>query len=106
MYTLIPSQVFDNDIDSVYQYIKDNSDAPMAVENLMKELKIKLNYLKKSPFARSFVQDEFLASIGFRPIKVKNYIIFYIIDDEKKVVNLIRFLYDKRDWKSILREEK
>jgi len=57
MYTLLPSQIFDNDIDSVYQYIKDNSEAPMAAENLMKELKAKLEYLKENPFVRSFIQD-------------------------------------------------
>ena len=38
MYSLVPSQLFDNDIDSVYQYIKENLEAPMAAENLMKEL--------------------------------------------------------------------
>ena len=77
MYTLLPSKLFDTDIDSVYQYIKQNLEAPMAAENLMKELKVKLNYLKETPFARSFVQDKFLANIGFRPIKVKNYVIYY-----------------------------
>ena len=105
MYTLLPSLLFDNDIDSVYQYISENLEAPRAAENLMKELKAKLNYLKENPFARSFVQDEFLANIGFRPIKVKNYVIFYIIDKKKNEINLIRFLYNKRDWKNILREE-
>ena len=105
MYTLLPSKLFDNDIDSVYQYIKENLEAPMTAENLMKELKAKLNYLKENPFARSYVQDEFLANIGFRPMKVKNYIIFYIIDQEKNIINLIRFLYNKRDWKNILRED-
>ena len=106
MFTLLPSQLFDNDIDSVYQYIRENLEAPMAAENLMKELKVKLNYLKENPFARSFVQDDFLASVGFRPINVKNYVIYYIIDEEKNVINLIRFLYNKRDWKNILRDEK
>ena len=105
MYTLLPSELFDSDIDSVYQYIKENLNAPMAAENLMKELKVKLKYLKENPYARSFVQDKFLASIGFRPIRVKNYVIFYIIDEEKSIINLIRFLYSKRDWKNILRED-
>ena len=106
MFRLIPSQLFDSDIDAVYMYIKENLEAPMAAENLMKELKEKLNYLKDNPFVRSFVQDEFLANIGFRPIKVKNYVIYYIVDDVKNEINLIRFLYNKRDWKNILREEK
>ena len=106
MFALLPSQLFVSDIDAAYQYIKLNLEAPMAAENLMRELKIKLNYLKENPFARSFVQDKFLANIGFRPIKIKNYVIYYIIDENKNEINLIRFLYNKRDWKNILREEK
>jgi hypothetical protein len=39
----------------------------------MKELKEKLNYLKENPFSRAYVQDKFLASMGFRSIRVKNY---------------------------------
>ena len=105
MYSLIPSQLFDIDVDSVYQYITENLEAPMAAENLMRELKLKLNYLKENPFARPLVHDKFLANIGFRPIKVKNYVIYYIVDKDKNVVNLIRFLYNKRDWKNVLREE-
>jgi len=105
MFTLIPSKLFDSDIDDVYQYIKGNLEAPMAAENLLKELKGKLNYLKENPFTRSFVQDKFLANIGFRPIRVKNHVIYYIIDEKKNEINLIRFLHSKRDWKNILREE-
>ena len=106
MFRLIPSQLFDSDVDSVYLYIKENLEALMAAENLIKELKIKLNYLKENPFARSLVQDEFLTNIGFWPIKVKNHVIYYIIDEVKNEINLIRFLYNKRDWKNILCEEK
>ena len=105
MYSLVPSQLFDNDIDSVYHYIKENLEAPKVAENLMKELKEKLNYIKENPFTRSYVQDKFLASIGFRPLEVKNFTVFYIIDQKRKKINLIRFLYNKRDWKNILRED-
>lgn len=105
MYKLVSSKLFDTDIDSVYDYIKDNLEAPMAAENLMKELKQKLKYLNENPFARPLVQDEFLASMKIRSIKVKNYVIYYSINDDKNVINLFRFLYNKRDWKNILSEK-
>ena len=34
---------------------------------------------------------------------VKNYLAFYVIDDEKQIIHMIRFLYGKRDWLPILR---
>jgi len=30
---------------------------------------------------------------------------FYTIDEKSKIVNIIRFLYNRRDWKNILKKE-
>jgi plasmid stabilization system protein ParE len=104
MYKLIFSKLFEDDIESAYYYIKDNLEASMTAENLMKEVKRKLEYLKENPFARSFVQDEFLANMKIRSIKVKNYVIYYSVNDDANRIKLIRFLYNRRDWKNILSE--
>jgi len=109
MYTLVFSKVFEDDIDLCYNYIKDNLEAPMAAENLMTELYEKLNHIKEKPYSRPLVHDEFLSSLGVRSIKVKNYLIFYFIeedvkDNDKNYVNLISFMYNKRDWINILKE--
>jgi len=36
---------------------------------------------------------------------IKNYVIFYIIDNDNKHIKIIRFLYNKRNWINILREK-
>jgi len=107
MFELVFSKVFDEDIDACYDYIKDTLESPMAAKNLMNELSSKLIYLEEKPYSRPLVQDKFLASFGIRSIRVKNYIIFYIIEDanKKKNVNILRFMYGKRDWMSILKEK-
>ena len=107
MFELVFSKVFDEDIDSSYNYIKDILESPMAASNLMKELSSKLNYLEEKPYSRSLVKDKYLASFGIRSIRVKNYIVFYIIEDESNIknVNILRFMYGKRDWMSILKEK-
>ena len=106
MYELVFSKIIEEDIDSCYNYIKDILEAPMAAEKLMKELYEKLNYIKEKPFSRPFVHDDFLSSLGIRSIKVKNYVVFYYIEDNKnkKFVNLVSFMYNKRDWANILKE--
>jgi len=108
MYQLVFSNLIEEDIDSCYNYIKDNLESPVAAENLMKELYEKLNYINENPYSRPLVHDEFLASLGVKAIKVKNYSVFYYIeedknDDNKKYVNLISFMYSKRDWMNILK---
>ena len=106
MYELVFSKTIEEDIDLCYSYIRDNLEAPMAAEKLMKELYEKLNYVKEKPYSRPFVHDEFLSSLGIRSIKVKNYLVFYYVEDSesRKTVNLVSFMYNKRDWINILKE--
>jgi plasmid stabilization system protein ParE len=37
---------------------------------------------------------------------VKNYMMFYTINEDEKTVDVIRFLYGRRDWKRILENTK
>jgi hypothetical protein len=45
MYTLIFSKIIHDDIDSCYRYITETLEVPKAVENLIKELIDKLEYI-------------------------------------------------------------
>ena len=76
----------------------------MAADNLIKEIIKKLNKIKENPNIRPLVQDKYLASLGYRLINVKNYVIFYIIGNDNKHIKIIRFLYNKRNWINILKE--
>jgi len=104
MYKLIHSKIIKKDIGSSHKYIKETLEAPMAADNLKKELLEKLEYIKEKPYSRPFVQDTFLASLGIRAINVKNFVIFYRIKEDEKNVTAVRFMYNKRDWKNILKE--
>jgi len=105
VYRLRFSKLYKEDVDSSYNYIKDKLEAPMAADNLIIEILEKLNKIKENPNIRPLVQDKYLASFGYRSINVKNYIIFYIISTDNKYINVIRFLYKKRNWINILKEE-
>jgi len=76
----------------------------MAAENLIRETLKKLNAKKENPRIRPLVQDKYLASLGYRLISVKNYMIFYIIGEDDEHIKVIRFLYSKRNWMNILKE--
>ena len=102
MYKLVFSKLYKRDVDSSYNYIKENLEAPMAANNLIMEILEKLNKIKDNPNIRPLVQDKYLASLGYRLINVKNYMIFYIIDNNH--IRVIRFLHNKRNWMNILKE--
>ena len=105
MYKLRFSKLYKRDVDSSYNYIKNKLEAPKAADNLIREIMESLNKIKENPNIRPLVQDKYLASLGYRLINVKNYIIFYIIDNDNKHIKIIRFLYNKRNWINILREK-
>ena len=43
-----------------------------------------------------------LKKYNFRKLIIKNYIAFYRVDENKKLVNVDRILYNKMNWKNIL----
>jgi len=105
MFRLEFSEKVNNDIVCALKYISEVLEAPRAAEDHYNELIKAYNKLKENPFRRSFVQNKFLASKGIRSINIKNYILFYKINEKKNKVLLYRFLYSKRDWINILSNE-
>ena len=103
MYVLNFSKIIHEDVNSCYTYIKETLEAPGAAEKLIETLIGKLNYLKENPYTRSLVQDSYLASLGIRSIKVKSHVVYYGVDEKSSRINIIRFLYNKRDWIKILK---
>ncbi len=104
VYNLAFSKILDDDIDSCYNYIKDKLEAPIAAEKLMKELYEKINQIKENPYSRPLVHDKLLASLGIRSIKVKNYLLFFNVEEENNNINVITFMYNKRDWINIVKK--
>jgi plasmid stabilization system protein ParE len=105
MYLLNFTEIIHEDIDSSYKYIAEKLDAPGVAEKLIEEIIEKLNYIKETPYTRPLVQDNYLASLGIRSIKVKNYVIYYNVDEDEKRINVIRFFYNKRNWINLLKED-
>ena len=94
-----------DDISSTLNYIEEELESPMASKRLSLELDEAYSKLEKNPYRRPLVQNKFLAIKGFRSINIKNFTLFYIIDEETNLVILHRFMYGKRDWASILTSE-
>jgi plasmid stabilization system protein ParE len=102
MYTLNFAKHFHDDVKSSVNYIKNTLQAPAASERLKDEIRKTYKNIRQNPFMYPVVPNDYLASMGFRFTMVKNYMLFYIIDE--KQINIIRFLYGRRDWITILKE--
>jgi len=102
MYSVNITDLAEEDILTTINYISGELNAPIAANRLLDEIDKHEENLSISPNTYPNVPDEYLASLGLKFVIIKNYLMFYLIDEKNNVVNVIRFLYNRRDWKNIL----
>lgn len=76
---------------------------PTAADDLLAEAELKINALALFPNKFALVDDPMLASWGIRFTQVKNYLAFYVVSEEYHQIVVIRFLYEKSNWASVLK---
>ncbi len=77
---------------------------PEAAENLMDDIGEIFLMLEKNPERHPMVNDEPWRSEEIRWIKVRHYIVYFWIDRENAIVQIIGVVYEGRDQKEFLSE--
>lgn len=75
---------------------------PSAADNLLDKAEEKISELSSFPEVHAVVDDPVLSAWGIRFTVINNYLAFFTILGD--TVYVIRFLYGKRDWISILKQ--
>ncbi len=101
-YRVDVSESAENDLRNIVRYINAQLSAPMTASKMMTTVEEAIADLMVIPQKHPPVTDERLAMIGYRKLLVKNYIVFFMIDEKSKVVDVERILYARRDWHHIL----
>lgn len=101
-YRVDVSEPAENDLRDIVRYISAQLSAPMTALKMMDTLEEAITGLTVMPEKCPSVTDERLAMMGYRKLLVKNYIVFFTIDEKSKVVDVERILYARRDWHHIL----
>ncbi len=103
MYSIIVMPAAEREMFEAATYIAEKLCNPIAAGRLLDAAYTAIESLGDMPKRRPLVDDIFLASQGLRLFLVRNYLLFYIVDDETNTVHILRFLYGGRNWMSILR---
>ncbi|MEX2477561.1 MAG: type II toxin-antitoxin system RelE/ParE family toxin [Gracilimonas sp.] len=82
-----------NDLNEIWLYTFDNWSREQA-DRYYNLILSELNYLAENPFAGKSIDH---IRKGYRSSKVKFHLIFYIIDQDNKTVQIIRILHEKMD---------
>ncbi len=96
------SEPAENDLVEMVRYIASQLATPISALNMMETLEDQMNSLSDLLQRYPLVADERLSQMGYRKLPVKNYVVFFSIDEKNKVVDIERILYGRRDWMRIL----
>ena len=100
-YHLHITSVAERDISKAADYIEFVLKNPKAADDLLEETDQKINALLPFPQEHPIVEDKLLTAWGVRFTQLKNYLAFYVVEENR--VTVIRFLYAKSNWISILK---
>ena len=92
----------EKDLCHALDYIEFSLKNPQAADSLLDEAEAAMSSLDYMPERYALVDDKLLAAWGIRYIQIKKYLAFYVISKETQTVHIVRFLYGKSDWRSIL----
>lgn len=101
-YTVHITATAERDLLKASDYIEFVLKNPKAADDLLDEAESKINSLADFSEKNKLVDDSVLASWGIRFVIVNGYLAFYIISNETKRVLVVRFLFQKSNWATIL----
>ena len=97
LYKLIILPEAQKDIRDIVIYIARELAAPQAALNLQGEFEKAINTLAQRPKRIKTVNEQPWKDAGIRKIRVKNYYIYFLIDDEEMAVKINAVIYIGRD---------
>lgn len=97
-YKLHITKAAERDLIDAADYIEFTLKNPEAADQLLDIAEERFNSLISNPEIHPIVDDPILS----RFIVINNYIGFYLIHND--IIYVVRFLYGKRDWHTILKQ--
>jgi len=96
------TDVAQTDLKEIVSYISIELKNPTSAKSLLANIKDNILSLEEMPKRQNLVNDEVLSNRGIRRLLGDNYMIFYVVDESKKKVTVIRTLYARRGWESLI----
>ena len=97
IYKLVILPEAQKDIRGIVLYIARELGAPQAALNFQAECEKEINTLTEKPKRIKTVNEQPWKDAGIRKIRVKNYYIYFLVDDDEMAVKLNAVIYVGRD---------
>lgn len=80
----------------IREYIATELQAPIVAKRMLELLKSEMMSLQTMPYRVKLISEQPWCEIGFRRIRVKNYYVYFCVDDSRKEVQILAVIYVRR----------
>ena len=103
-YSVILTDTAKQDLREIAFWIADQSKDIEIAKKFVNELREECKKLDNFPNTGAFPNDRILRSFGYRFVVYKDYLIFYLTDEQKKVVNVMAIFNSKKDYMRVMKK--
>ena len=80
----------------IREYIATELQAPIVAKRMLELLKSEMMSLQTMPYRVKLISEQPWCELGFRRIRVKNYYVYFCVDDSRKEVQILAVIYVRR----------
>lgn len=88
----------------IREYIATELKEPIVAKRMLELLKTEMMSLQTMPYRVKCIDEQPWGELGFRKIRVKNYYIYFWVDENKKEVQILAVIYLRRDQSTQLEQ--
>ena len=92
------------DLEETLNYISSELSNPTAAHNFILKFETAVSAIRKFPLSGSPVENPYVKRNDIRKTLVGNYVLYYIPDQEKHQIVILRIVYGQRDREQIEKE--
>ena len=81
----------------IREYIATKLKEPIVAKRTLELLKSEMMSLQTMPYRVKLIGEQPWCELGFRRIRVKNYYVYFCVDESRKEVQILAVIYVRRD---------
>lgn len=81
----------------IREYIATELKEPRAAKRMLELIKSEMMSLQTMPYRVKLISEQPWCELGFRKIRVKNYYVYFCVDESRKEVQILAVIYVRRD---------
>ena len=101
-YKLIETPLAQQDLDAILSYLALALENPAAATSFANEVEKCYTALEQMPYLYEQCRDPQLSAKGYRKAVIKHYLLIYRVDEDQKIVYLLRFFYGRQNYEKLL----